>query len=440
MMITEEEVIDKLSVLDSSGQYDELLRQVEEYLKDNPDLGLLYLFKGNALRERGDLDGALSAYRWAIMYDPNDVAARTNYASVLYALKDYVGALNAADAAVLMQPEFPDPYLICGNVLSLLGFPEQAMYSYHHALTFNPDNIILGSYVAELYSKMEEPQDAFNVLMQLLSFYPKDYALHLQMATTLAFFMQNGVPLKQVNEFAKKWQSEHSRHQVVQEVAPILLQHQMEYTPLTLERLQAAFDALAPIYDDANQDEAITFINMFESALRPIYAGRDDLRVLDIGCGTGLAAYPIKEYTANGQLIGVDISAELLKVASSKNIYSRLEQSEALYFIEREPEPFDALIASCSLPFFKDLNQAFAIFNRCLKEDGMFFFSVRQNTLNDDDIVLYPPFSYIFSEKYVRSALLKNGFEIVSVQSMQDGLDEIIHDKKHFYTVKKIKK
>ena len=439
-MITEEEVIDKLSALDNAGQYDELLRLTNEYLKDNPDFGLLYLFKGNALREQGDLDGALNAYRWAIIYDPNDVAARTNYASILYILKDYVGALNAADAAVLMKPEFPDPYLICGNVLSLWGFPEQAMYSYHHALTFSPDNIILGSYVAELYSKQEEPAEAFNVLMQLLVQYPKDYALHLQMATTLAFFMQNGVPLKQVNEFIKQWQNEFSNHPLVKEVAPILLQHQMEYTPLTLERLQSAFNALAPIYDEANQDEAITFINMLESALRPIYGGQDDLRALDIGCGTGLAAYPLKEYTRNGQLVGVDISENLLKQAASKNIYSRLEHSDALFFMEREAEPFDILLSSTSLSFFKDLNQAFAVFNRSLKEGGMFFFTIRQNTLNDDDVVLYPPFSYIFSEKYVRTALLKNGFEIVSVQSMQDGLDEIIHDKKYFYVAKKIKK
>ena len=178
---------------------------------------------------------------------------------------------------------------------------------------------------------------------------------------------------------------------------------------------------------------------MLESALRPIYTGQDNLRALDIGCGTGLAAYPAREYTRNGQLIGVDISRELLNIADSKHIYSKLEQADATYYAAREPEPFDFLVSSCCLPFLKNLNETFAVFNRCLKENGMFFFSIRHNTLSQDDVILYPPYSYIFSAKYIKNALSKTGFEIVSIQAMQDGLDEVIHDKKYFYVVKKIK-
>lgn len=438
-MITEEDLVGKLNVLDATGQYDELLYQTDIYLKENPDLGILYLYKGNALREKGDLDGALSAYRWAIMYDPNDAAARTNYAAVLYSLKDYVGALNAADAAIMMEPDFPDAYLISGNVLSLLGFPEQAMYAYHHAFEFTPNNIVLGAYVAELYSKQDEPEEAFNLLMRLLTDHPKNAALHLQMAVALAFFMQNGVQLKVVDDYVKRWQSSFEHNPFVREIAPALLQHNMGYTPLTLERLQAAFDDMAPIYDEANQDDAITFINMLENALRPVYEGQENLRVLDIGCGTGLGAYPMREYTKQGQLIGVDLSQKLLEIARAKNIYLRTEMSDVLYFIEQEKASFDALIASESVPFFKDLEQAFAAFNKALKVGGYFFFSVKRNSLNNDDVVLYPQYNYIFSESYVRTSLEKNGFEIQSVQSMQDGSDEIIHDKRYFYVVRKIK-
>ena len=172
----------------------------------------------------------------------------------------------------------------------------------------------------------------------------------------------------------------------------------------------------------------------------PIYANQNDLTALDIGCGTGLGALALRGYTSNGKLVGVDVSKTLLEQAESKNVYSQLENEEVLSWIDRQAEPFDILVASSSLPFFKDLDVAFSKFNRVLKEDGMFFFSIRRNTLNDDDVVLYPPFSYIFSESYVRYALKKNGFEIVSIQSMQDGLEEVIHDKKYFYVVKKIKK
>ena len=437
-MIKEEELIEKLTALENSGQYDELLATADYYLKDNPEYGPLYLFKGDALREKGDLNGALSSYRWAIMYNPNDISARSSYAAVLYSLKDYIGALNAADAAILMNPDFADPYLISGNVLSLFGYPEQAMYAYHHALEYMPNNYALGSYVVELYSKQGEPDAAFNLLMQLLTYQPDNMALQLQMGVALAFFMQNGVHMKQVDEYIIKWRKNFERNALVKEIAPILLSHEMNYTPLTLEHLKMAFDSISAIYDEINQDETITFISLLESALRPIYAGRDDLRVLDVGCGTGMSAQPMREYTHFGELVGVDISQNMLDVARTRNIYSRMVLSDILFDISEE-NPYDSIIASETVSYFKDLNSAFDILNRKLKLGGTFFFSVKHNTLTKDDVLLYPPFVYIFSEKYVQNTLIKNGFEIQSIQSMQEGSDELIHDKKYFYFVKKVK-
>ena len=438
-MVREEDLISKLNALDVSGQYDELLNQTNYYLKDNPETSFLYLFKGNALREKGDLEGALSAYRWAIMYDPNSIIARTNYATVLYSLKDYVGALNAADAAILMQPEFAEPYLVSGNILSLLGCPEQAMYAYHHAFDFMPSNYLLGAYVAELYSKQEEPEEAFKLLMQLLGDYPENAALQLQMAVTLAFFMQNGVQLKSVDDFINKWQKAFPNNPMVSEIAPVLLKHELNYTPLTIERLAMAFDSLSAVYDEMSQDDVITFINMLENALRPIYEDKDDLRALDIGCGTGTSAQPLREYTKSGELIGVDISQNLLDIAKSKNIYTQTICSDVLPYIAEESYPFDVLIASETISYFKDLNQAFEILNKRMNMGGTMFFSVRHNTLNNDDVLLYPPFLYIFSENYVSGCLNKNGFEIQSIQSMQDSSNETIKDKKYFYVVKKVK-
>ena len=189
-MITEKELVERLYVLEQAGRYQELLAQADLYLTDNPDLQALYLYKGNALRQLGDLQGALSAYRWAIIYDPNDIEARTNYAATLFDLKDYVGALNAADAAILMKPQEATPYLISGNILSLLGYPEQAMYPYHQAYNFDKQNIALGSYVVELYSTQEEPEEAYTTLMDILSYAPKNLSLHLQMAVMLVFFIK----------------------------------------------------------------------------------------------------------------------------------------------------------------------------------------------------------------------------------------------------------
>ena len=373
--MTEKDLINKLEILEQTGQYDELLYQANAYLKDSPEFSSLYLFKGNALREKGDLNGALSSYRWAIMYNPNDIVARTNYATILYSLKDYVGALNAADAAILMEPDFAEPYLISGNVLSLLGYPEQAMYAYHHALEYMPSNYVLGAYVVELYAKNNEPEDAFNLLMQLLENYPESASMHLQMGVMLAFFMQNGTPLKTVDDYIIRWQERFGNNEIVSEVAPALLNHDMNYTPLTLDRLKKAFDSLSSVYDEANQDEVITFINMLENALYSSYSGRDDLNVLDIGCGTGTSAQPLRDYVKFGELDGIDISANLLEIAKSKNIYTKTICYDVLSYFSKEFNPYDVLIASETFSYFKDLNEAFDVLGQKMKTGGMLYFS-----------------------------------------------------------------
>lgn len=436
-MITEKELVERLYVLEQAGRYQELLAQADLYLTDNPDLQALYLYKGNALRQLGDLQGALSAYRWAIIYDPNDIEARTNYAATLFDLKDYVGALNAADAAILMKPQEATPYLISGNILSLLGYPEQAMYPYHQAYNFDKQNIALGSYVVELYSTQEEPEEAYTTLMDVLSYAPKNLSLHLQMAVMLVFFMKNGlVKFDRIDEMTALWEKTYS-NPFVRAAARAIFAHDMNYSPITSDVLAQAFDAQTPYFEDNSQDDAIRFISLLESSLREVYEGRDDLEVLDIGCGTGLAGYPLREYTQKGGLTGVDLSHDLLHVASQKNLYKKLKQVEATFYIAQEGVQYDVLVARDSLTYFGNLEKAFQAFNQALKPHGKFFFSVKQNTFNNEDILLYPAYCYLFKDSYLRGVFERTGFEILSHEAMQEGSDELVHDKRHFYVLEK---
>ena len=51
--------------------------------------------------------------------------------------------------------------------------------------------------------------------------------------------------------------------------------------------------------------------------------------------------------------------------------------------------------------------------------------------------MLYTPYNYLFSTEYVRSVLKECGFAVLSSMVMQEGSDLTIHDKKHFYVVRK---
>src|SRR6185295_448162 len=62
--------------------------------------------------------------------------------------------------------------------------------------------------------------------------------------------------------------------------------------------------------------------------------------ILDLGCGTGLAGSGFARYAR--QLVGVDLSANMLARAKALNVYHRLEQSDLLQMMQAEtPSIYD---------------------------------------------------------------------------------------------------
>jgi 2-polyprenyl-3-methyl-5-hydroxy-6-metoxy-1,4-benzoquinol methylase len=102
-------------------------------------------------------------------------------------------------------------------------------------------------------------------------------------------------------------------------------------------------------------------------------------RVLEIGCGTGMFT---EMFAPNGaDIVAVDISAELLSKAKTRNL-----PEDRVCFVERRFEdcdvdgPFDAIIGS-SILHRLDLREAFPAIFRLLKPHGIMSFA-EPNMLN----------------------------------------------------------
>jgi SAM-dependent methyltransferase len=147
------------------------------------------------------------------------------------------------------------------------------------------------------------------------------------------------------------------------------------------------------------------------------------MRVLEVGCGTGMFT---EIFARTGvQIIGVDISADLLAKARARNLGDRVQFVEGRFEDCLVEGPFDAVIGSSVLHHL-DLEAALKVIHRLLKPGGWLSFA-EPNMLNPQVFVerklafIRPVFWYVspdetaFVRWSLRALLERVGFRGVDI-------------------------
>jgi predicted TPR repeat methyltransferase len=120
--------------------------------------------------------------------------------------------------------------------------------------------------------------------------------------------------------------------------------------------LKACFGAYAENFDR----HIVEILDYQVPGMLPALLGHSSLafdRILDLGCGTGLAAPYL--LSLGGRLTGVDIAPRMLDKARERNAYGALIESEAIAYLTSGIAPFDLIVALDVLIYFGDLGALF---------------------------------------------------------------------------------
>jgi SAM-dependent methyltransferase len=117
--------------------------------------------------------------------------------------------------------------------------------------------------------------------------------------------------------------------------------------------MKALFDALAPGWDDRVGADTAERLAPLEAALAPVQ--REPRRVLDVGTGTGSAAFFIAERHPEADVLGIDISPKMIARAAEK---ARGRPGRATFEVAdvadfHPAERYDLVIMMNMPPFFE---------------------------------------------------------------------------------------
>ncbi len=172
----------------------------------------------------------------------------------------------------------------------------------------------------------------------------------------------------------------------------------------------AIFDKEAKMYDDWYKTKLGNFVDKVETkCVFDLFKVRKGMKVLDVGCGTG--NFSIKLAKMGCEVIGIDISEEMLKVAEEKAKKEGLNikfYNMDVYNMEYEADYFDGIVSVTAFEFLEEPEKAIEEMFRVLKPNGYLLIG----TINKDSA---------WGEMYLSKEFQKNSvFKYANFKTVED--------------------
>lgn len=107
--------------------------------------------------------------------------------------------------------------------------------------------------------------------------------------------------------------------------------------------------------------------------------GPEAHRVLDAGCGTGMAGLALRDAGFDGELHGIDLSAASLDLAQERGVYQSLRQADLQQPLVEPDKSYDALICVGVMTYVPDVEACWIEFCRVVAPAGVIVVTQRED-------------------------------------------------------------
>lgn len=358
----------------SQTRTEEALELIKKAVRIAPGYADAWNNLGNVHVNLAQLDEAREAYETALNLVPDDLNSNNNLGILLRHLGELDLSEHYLRRAVELAPGFAHAWYNLGNTLQAKKNFAEAMTMYRHSLTLDHRISDAWRHLGTSLYALGRIEDAKIMYEQWLLIDPENAtAQHMYAACSgenVPARANDAYISKHFDEFAESFESQ-------------------------LAQLEYAIPKL-----------------IGEAMLQNLGPAQASLRILELGCGTGLCAQHLKPFARH--LTGVDLSKGMLKKARERRIYNELINREIIDYLGSECATVDVVCSADTLIYFGDLEPVSTGVAQILERGGHFIFSVESFQSEDADCVLNPHGRYAHTRDYVTGILADCGIETVS--------------------------
>ncbi|CAL7964201.1 protein O-GlcNAc transferase [Gammaproteobacteria bacterium] len=406
-------------VLTKQNLTQEAIAHLETAIQLQPSYDLPHQQLAHLLQLQGALDKATYHYRIALKNNGNNILAHHNLGVILTDEGKYEEAISHFKRVLDLQPQHIEALHNLGSVFLLQKKPAEALPYFLQLAKLMQDFDVYYN-VGVIYTDLSRFDDAIIYFDEAMKIRPDDFSVCVNLGT---------IYLRRQNfaEAEKYYSQAHHLQPNNQEISYILaaLQQKDDLQKAPAEYVQHLFDQYAPYFEQhlklLNYQVPECLFDIVQAIVDPKGCGCS-LKILDLGCGTGMCGSKFKPMAQ--ELIGIDLSAKMLEFAKQKNIYSDLKNIT----IEEAITTFsgiDLIIAAESLVYFGALEKIFTCCYSTLKSGGIFAFTVEKT--DQYPYTLQRSARFAHTVEYINQTASESGFIILKSNE--------ITLRKHYETV-----
>ena len=365
-----------------------------------------------ALHHEGDPTAALPLYLQVAQTLPDADVVHYNLGLAYFELGQFEEAAGAFTIALQTNPDDADSWYNLGLAWKQAGDNRQAEQAYLEALARRPGDGDILHNLGCVYMADGEIAKAVTVYELLLDHHPA----YLPGVSNLAYLYHIQGELERAKELHRQLlahnpDDDRARHMLAILEGDAIAAQPAGYVRELYDRFSHHFEQR--LLGDLDYQVPELLGQLLADRMERT---RPFDRVLDLGCGTGLAGERLRPFAVS--LEGVDLSPGMLALAKEKQLYDRLVEDEAIHFLQVHADRrWDLIVATDMLIYSGDLSLLFSALAAKLSKNG-FFCGTIELAEAADAWALLPNGRYGHSRGYIRALAEANGLSIISLQTI----------------------